>query len=1606
MSDAPRNTQPTEKPAESASGALSLLKQLCAQVLGCEAVDGQDNFFALGGDSILALTLIARLRKQGWKLLPGDLFNAPDMAAAAASMTSLELAPPSTAQHVPPATARLTLSPMQRRFLSQLPPHAGHWNQSLLLRLQPDMSDDRVACALNRVLANHPMLRCQFIPSTDGSGWQAHIGDDKTFPLHTCEVADAALIGAHIEHAQRRLSLQQGPLCCALLIHQPARAPELLLVVHHLVIDGVSWQALLGDLEIALNSASATLTPPSCEPAQYGRLWQHLQQASAPDSEQGRLLAQWQQALSNCDAQPPSLPSQATHGESRLLSQHLPLTQTEAIHERLYAAFSSALSRWLPGHTLAIDSEGHGRGDAMAAGIDLSHAIGWFTALYTLPLPLHRDPRTALSALNPILERARRVGDHLSLARADSLLKRGKDQGSTLRFHYLGRISTDNGAGRQLVPIRPPVMDERDPRAPLQYVLDVDARVSDQQLEVNWRYLPGSLAAADLQRLTDGFREAWSMLDNQASVADDTAESPAITDETRRYPLSALQQGMLLHAMDATREANGNRTGDYIGQLRLTLWLSDPAALVRAWHNAVARHPILRTRILWQQGESPCQTVSPSARLDLTEIDGRNRAKTGEWLEQLAEEQRAQGFDLQQPPLMRLLLIRLPTDADCAPTPGAERYHLIWTRHHILLDGISSALLLREVLATINPSAVTAQPEPSPHCYPAFVHWLETQDGEAAREYWRRRLQPLHTPTLIARQLPPPATTQAAAAARQNIELQLEGDNARRVLNRAREGRITAHTLIGGLWAILLSRLTRESTVSFATPISLRRDQIEGIDRALGLFLNTVPVVCRLDSALGDGRPSALIDWLQTLQQRQFEDFEHAWLPLADIQQQHDSRGSLFDSMLVSNPGLRQSDLDHFGIQVEQAVEFDTNHYALTLTSSLAEDSLHIRFGFDSNRLALAQVEPLVSAMTRLLEQFADDPHRPLNELDLWPPAPDDTLPEQAAPALLLQRITEFAHVRGDCLAIATADRQLDYAELERRSNRLAHRLNTLGVRAGGIVAIQQAPTIETVVLMLAVMKTGAAYLPLEPDLPSARRETLLSLAGPDLLVSDDTDPPAGYSAVTLEHLTASAGDCDDTRAPEPVAGSGQRRAYLIFTSGSSGTPKPVAVTQQALAHYCHSLSARIGLEPDWRCGLISTLAADLGHSSLFGALYVGATLCPAPEQAMRDGDTFRRWMQRMQIDLLKAVPGHLHALLDAAQLLDASGTGTLPRRALLLGGEPLPPAFANRLLQQAQCSAPGMRLFNHYGPTETTVGVLMHAIEHSIETAQVPLGTPLAHVRLCITDSQGEPLPRGLPGELWIGGPSLADGYWQAEEATNQQFVVDARGLRWYRSGDRVYQDDQERYCFLGRLDDQVKIRGYRIEPGEIEAQLTQHPEVKRARVLLHTSGAGEGTLTAYVECTPTRCSEAALRDWLSARLPAAWCPDSILLLEQMPLTRNGKLDTRALPPLSTAEALPQHAAIPLSDTEHQLAGLWQQLLGGPLPERNSHFFACGGHSLLTIRLNALIQRHFGISLPVRQLFETPRLADLAAAIDAQGRDTQPLDQLDALLDELEEIE
>ena len=1002
----------------------------------------------------------------------------------------------------------------------------------------------------------------------------------------------------------------------------------------------------------------------------------------------------------------------------------------------------------------------------------------------------------------------------------------------------------------------------------------------------------------------------------------------------------------------------------------------DPAALERALGEIVRRHEALRTTFGEVDG-SPVQVIAPFGgfALAVEDLSALGAADREAALGRRAGEEARRAFDLSAGPLFRAALLRL----------GAEDHVLLLSMHHVVSDGWSMGVLLRELsalYAAYREGRESPLPELGLQYADYAVRQREQLKGEALERqlgYWRERLA--GAPELL--ELPadhPRPPVQTFRGAEVPVELSLELLERLQALGRSE--RATPYMVLLSAFQVLLSKYSGSDDIVVGSPVAGRTSkEVAGL---IGFFVNTL--VLRTDLS---GNPT-FREVLRRVRELTLGAYEHQELPFEKLVAELRPERSLSHSPLLQVTFTLEDAEDTggglAGLSV-RGVETGLALAKLDLSLTLAATAQGLRgvLAYSTDLWEAATMRRLVGHFTRLVEQAAADPDARISRVTLLDGAEgrqaveewNRTSAEPPTGACIHERFAEQATRTPAGLAVVSGEDALTYRELDARANRLARRLVALGAGPEVRVGICLERSAEMVVAMLAVLKAGAAYLPLDPAYPADRLAYMLADSGAPLLVTQASLggllPGEGVRSVRVDADAAEIAGEPDV-APRTVVAP-QNAAYVIYTSGSTGRPKGVVVTHANAANLLPRAVETFGVEPGGVVLQTASSSFDASLLEVFVALLSGAALHVAGREVVLSPERLAALLREREIDVWVSTPALLDSLLEE----------DFPAlRTISTGGDRCSAETAARWSR-------GRRLFNMYGPTETTIYTTAHLCAPGVAEAP-PIGRPVANARVYVLDAWGEPVPAGVPGELHVGGAGVARGYLGRAALTAERFVPDSfggeAGGRLYRTGDRARWRADGELEFLGRTDAQVKIRGIRIEPGEVESALLEHPGVREAVVVAREapSGiAGDRRLVGYVVAAPGEILvPAALREHLRARLPEHMVPAAVVELESLPLTPSGKLDRKALP---EPEFEGDRYVAPRTPVEEVLAGIWAEVLRLERVGIRDDFFALGGHSLLATRVVARVGAVLGVEIPLRALFAAPTVAELAGRVEEMRR-------------------
>ncbi|MGH3370000.1 MAG: non-ribosomal peptide synthetase [Nocardioidaceae bacterium] len=1046
------------------------------------------------------------------------------------------------------------------------------------------------------------------------------------------------------------------------------------------------------------------------------------------------------------------------------------------------------------------------------------------------------------------------------------------------------------------------------------------------------------------------------------------------------YELSSIQEGLLFHNLYSPG------AGVYLEQIALTLHGDlDLGAFRTAWQTIVDRHPILRTSFHWEGVGKALQVVHREVPLDLPELDWRDATAEQQEAryEEFALEDRMRGFAFDKAPLMRTALLRTADDT----------WKFFWSFSHLLLDGWSFGLCFYELTHLYNSLARGEEPQLEPaKRYSEYVAWWKRRDTASAEKFWTRHLagfeppeRPLELGSIDRRAPAPGEPSHGMLPDRDLVAL------VPRLGEVAREHGITVNTIAQGAWMLLLGRyLDRDDVIAGSTGTQ-RPAGLPGAEQIMGPMLATMPVRARIDP------DAALIPWLRDLQQEMADARENADIPLPELRRLAELPGStpLFD-MDLAYENVPVPDMTLHRLEIGESTYDGRPHFPITMII-MPGDRLPVpRLVFDRTRFPDQAAERLIEHFYTVLTAVIANPDRRLGEI---PVLPDSELAQierwtgtepQPVSGCLHDLFAERARLTPDAVAVVCGGERLSYAELDRRANQLAQRLVALGAGPERRVGLAMERSTEMLVAILGVLKSGAAYVPLDLTHPTSRTGYTLRDAEVCALVTHEAGRDrAPDNEGPVVDLDSDAGELAglDTAAPDHGA-TPDAPAYVIYTSGSTGKPKGVVVTHANVVRLVTGAGTRFDFRSDDVWSMFHSYAFDVSVFETWGAFCNGATLVVVEQDTARSPEALHTLLREQGVTVLSQTPSAFRQFMTVALATDAS-EAKLPLRYVVFAGEYLDmPALAPWIERYGDDSP---QLINMYGITEVTVHCTYYRVtaESLGSGVRSNIGRPLPDVRIHVLDRHARPAPIGVGGEMHVGGPAVARGYQNLPELTGRRFLPDPYSddpdARLYRSGDLARYLENGELEFLGRADLQVKIRGYRVEPGEIEAVLRRHAAVTDAVVRVREDNSGDQRLVAYVVAEEAEGLTAELRDLAREQLPEHMVPSAVVVLDALPLTANGKTDLTALPaPDGARPSLEGAYVAPSTPLEEKAAGVWAEVLGVERVGVHDDFFALGGHSLLATRAAFGMSTALGVEVPVRMVFDRPTIAAIIAALPA----------------------
>ena len=1057
-----------------------------------------------------------------------------------------------------------------------------------------------------------------------------------------------------------------------------------------------------------------------------------------------------------------------------------------------------------------------------------------------------------------------------------------------------------------------------------------------------------------------------------SAIQNDTAAGNARKDQIEGlYQLSGLQQGMLFHGL------YDGKVGAYLEQFGCDLIGADIDVFTKSWDYTIKSHTILRSAFYYDKFNVPVQCVFKDIKLPVEILDYSSMSPEEQQsaIKLFEQSDKEKGFDFKSAPLMRLALIRLDDN----------RYHMHWLYHHIIMDGWSMPILIEEFLNTYELLSKGNKIEIREiDRYEDYIRYIERRDKKQEQLYWENYLKNLEAGTLMPF-IGKTSERTKGLGKYSSLTLSIEKNITVDVKVFAQKNRITVNTLMQGIWSYLLHCYTGKSKVIFGVIVSGRPDDLPNVERRVGMYINTLPLFMNIEKDV------CIDEWLMDLQKEQVLMRQHQHTPLSNIIEWTNIQGDLFDSLLVfeNYPVSKVVNEKEWKLQVENVAINEHNNYPLSIVV-VSSDQINIRFSYNTVLLQKDYIEKISGHFENILKQVVKNVNGKISGLNLITSQEErellfgfnDRQTQYPATKTIVDLFEEEFLKAPEKVAIFFEGQQLSYKQLNERANQLAGFIKRKKIEEGSMIPISIERGLNMMIGILGILKSGCAYVPIDPEYPEDRIKFMLEDIAANIIITSNSGIKKLPDLTGVDIIKVDAdwdlinNETDDNPArkifPESIA-------YVIYTSGSTGRPKGVLVTHQNVVSLVKETDY-VSFNDKNRLLSTGSSSFDATTFEYWGMLLNGAQLILCPESKLLDHELLKNEIESRNVNIMWFTSSWFNQLVET----DISLFENL--KTILVGGEKL----SQRHIEKLKQTYPSIEIINGYGPTENTTFSLTYNIKSTSDNISIPIGRPLNNRSAYVLSADQKLVPVGVAGEIYLGGSGVAKGYLNQGKLTTERFIknpfIEGDTAKLYKTGDlgRWLPDGNIEY--LGRIDGQVKIRGYRIELEEIEAVLLQSDLVKQAVVIAKEDADGDKKLVGYVVGKDALEKE-KITSYLNSKLPDYMVPTFIVELDKIPLTSNGKVDKRALPD-PEINASSQQSVNPGNELEEKLTKVWLDVLKIDSIGINDDFFEMGGHSLLAIRLMSVLRKELGLEINIGDIFEYPTISTLAGFLNSQATD------------------
>ncbi|WP_262384748.1 non-ribosomal peptide synthetase [Paenibacillus terrae] len=1609
---------PAENAAEAGEGSFEK-RLLCIwrQILKRGDIGVNDHFYAAGGDSILAIQVVSMARDHGMMLTPRQVAEHPTIKELAAVVTWTERE--KKEDSMVDLTGEFGLTPIQHWFFEQQFKEPHYFNQSQLFLLR-GCDPVKLETAIKQLIRLHPELSMQLVAGKHG--YSQRYRTDTTIQLasHTIQqIADPeSEISSICDAWNRQLNYETGPMICAGVIQgHPDGQVRFFMTIHHLVIDGVSWRILVQELDQLYHGSEL---PPVLNP--YKR-WHYAWMDYSKHQDTLSHIEYWKKVqlqsaafvlpIDHCpdhrmSSESSELVTKLTPNDTQLLLYHCSQAYHTEINDLLLTAWSLALSAWSGQKTIAFRLEGHGR-EHFVADMDLTRTVGWFTSMF--PVCIRMTDNCSLGAtIKSVKEQLRSIPHRGMSYGALRYCHPNEEVRSELTasepqalFNYLGQFDQANTSGLEqwIGFTREAAQDHSSPLNHGTSLLELNCSIVHGQLHLFMKYSKRHYEETTITQLINTFiSRLLSIIEHcsQANYEEFTpSDFPSVSLEqhsldqivktySKQYGLnkmmhlSPLQEGLLFHYLEypASDQYFVQVNWKYRGRLEVNQYRE-------AWDSVIAENDCLRTCFIWDALDKPVQCIIQTAEWDWTFLDfGAEQPKRQqECIERWMEMDRNRRFDLSQP-AYRITLIQT------AP----EEWTMLWSYHHILLDGWSLPLLLNRVHELYACRLQNRMPQRSlSPSFEAYIQWLNDKDRTEAELFWKAYLAEVTEPTLLPIEKGSTIPDVHQPIKNQQIQtLHMDSSLTKRIATFVQQTQVSLNTLVQFAWGKVLQVYHDADTTVFGMVVSGRGSDLAKGDRITGMLINTLPLVMHWNVE------QTITEYVKHLHRTIQKLNDYCYVSLNELKRWSAIHGhAMFYSIVAFENYMNDYRQPEHGLEMSAMEEREKTNYPMTITIANDGEQITVKFIYDADRLKQAMVCRLAEHLLNTLHYVLEHPSHSVGDVCFiskdeydqvvydW----NDTYTDYPRNRSIVDLFQEQARLRPSQPAVIAHNKVITYQTMNQLSQQIAHLLVDDTDSHGKLIGVYLPRSIEFIVSILAIMKAGCAYVPIDPDFPAERTRELIEDAKLDTIITSHKGAEGISKACNGIHLKLIDIERFDQTGvvpqeeKEPITAPNDL-AYLLYTSGSTGKPKGVMVEHRNVIRLVKNTSY-IPFSSDIRLLYTGSPVFDASTFEIWGTLLNGGRLFVVSKDDLLNIQLLEQRMKEWEINTLWLSSALCNHWIEENEKMFAE------LKWLVVGGEVLSAKHINRI--RLACSE--LSILNVYGPTENTTFSTSYRIKETFEQ-DIPIGKPISNSTCYILDKQGRIQPIGAVGELYVGGDGVARGYWLQNQLTQHAFTPNPytsakdreRGENrvLYRTGDRAKWLPDGNIEYIGRVDDQVKLRGYRIEPGEVEFRLGRYPVVKECLVAareLH----GELRLIAYYTAEEEE-REGELHTFMAEGLPAYMLPFRYIWLKSFPLTANGKIDRKKLPLPKSQNSHKEPNSSPKTELEQTIEEIWSKVLQLETIRKDEDFHTLGGHSLHALRIASLLQKS-GYPVTVNQIFREQTIERLALALSKARTDT-----------------